>query len=293
MSPAPSPDYEKLGFAEMRELLKDIRANPVRKSALVYYCGRKLLQDKRRLGDEVWAILEQVFLAALDCNQVDQAERYFYQLRSKFGDRSQRVERLEGMLHEARGEYQEAIDIYGEILRSNPCHKAARRRLIAVCRAQGKREEALQLLHDYLQLHHADEEAQYEIADIALGLCDYRRAGAAFEDLLLVDPHQPVYMCKYAEVLYTQAGVDNLRLARKYFAQSIRLNPQTNNLRAIYGLWATCQALASLHGLRNNAENIEVLRWATEKLTKVYTPVRSQPFAAAVLRMLAANRLEG
>ena len=37
---------------------------------------------------------------------------------------------------------------------------------------------------------------------------------------------------KYAEILYTIGGIDNYRTARKYFAQSVELNPN-QNLRQI------------------------------------------------------------
>jgi hypothetical protein len=90
---------------------------------------------------------------------------------------------------------------------------------------------------------------------------------------------------KYAEILYTIGGIDNYRTARKYFAQSVELNPN-QNLRhfliksrpffaacaahpagmrsakceprsalmcapfgwacsALYGLWLSCVAIAS------------------------------------------------
>lgn len=281
-------------FDAVRQLLKDIRTNPVRRSALVFHCGTRLLrEDGRRLGDEKWAVLEQVLVAALDCNDLDSAERCLAQLRGKFSASSHRVLRLEGMLAEAKGDYQEAVDIYEDLLRANSCSKAPRRRLIAICKAQGKKEEAMQRLHDYLLLHQADEEAQLELADIALTLCDYKRASASFEDLILTDPHQPVYLCKYAEVLYSLGGADNLRLARKYFAQSVQLNPVVANLRAVYGLWATCVYLAQHHNLRANTENTEVFKWATEQLRRLYEKhAAGRPFTGSVLAMLQATRLD-
>lgn len=39
---------------------------------------------------------------------------------------------------------------------------------------------------------------------------------------------------KLAEVLYTQGGYDNYKMARKYYAHALELNP--DNLRALYGL---------------------------------------------------------
>lgn len=39
----------------------------------------------------------------------------------------------------------------------------------------------------------------------------------------------------YFQIKYTQGTVDNLIIARSYFAQAIKINP--NNMRALYGLY--------------------------------------------------------
>ena len=65
--------------------------------------------------------------------------------------------------------------------------------------------------------------------------CSYKRAAFCVEELLLVDPHNHLYPQHYAELLYTMGGVENLDMARKYFAQSLKINP--NNMRALYGFY--------------------------------------------------------
>lgn len=40
---------------------------------------------------------------------------------------------------------------------------------------------------------------------------------------------------------YTQGGLENLELARKYFAQALRLN--NRNMRALFGLYMVSTAL--------------------------------------------------
>lgn len=43
------------------------------------------------------------------------------------------------------------------------------------------------------------------------------------------------------QVKYTQGGLENLELARKYFAQALRLN--NRNMRALFGLYMVSTAL--------------------------------------------------
>ena len=63
--------------------------------------------------------------------------------------------------------------------------------------------------------------------------CSYKRAAFCMEELLLCDPDNYLFHQHYAEMLYTMGGVENIDMARKYFAQSLKLNP--NNMRALYG----------------------------------------------------------
>lgn len=43
------------------------------------------------------------------------------------------------------------------------------------------------------------------------------------------------------QVKYTQGGLENLELARKYFAQALRLN--NRNMRALFGLYMVSAGL--------------------------------------------------
>lgn len=47
--------------------------------------------------------------------------------------------------------------------------------------------------------------------------------------------------CLLTQVKYTQGGLENLELSRKYFAQALRLN--NRNMRALFGLYMVSTAL--------------------------------------------------
>ena len=55
------------------------------------------------------------------------------------------------------------------------------------------------------------------------------------QELVLFSPTNFVYHCKLAEIYYSMGGLDNLRLARKHYAQSLEVHGE-ENLRALYGL---------------------------------------------------------
>lgn len=104
----------------------------------------------------------------------------------------------------------------------------------------------------------ADVEAWGELSDLYLAQGDYKHAAFCMEELILANPHNHLLHERLAEVRYfysdgtcihspflvnylllsqikySEGGVENLELARAYFAQACRINPE--NIRALYGL---------------------------------------------------------
>lgn len=111
------------------------------------------------------------------------------------------------------------------------------KRQIAVQKGMGNIETACSLLDTYLQIWMADIEAWSELANLRLSLGQYTQAAYCFEELILAHPLSHALHTKYAEVLYTMGGIENFRLARKYFAHALELNDSTNT-RALWGLCA-------------------------------------------------------
>uniref|UniRef100_A0A8C4QJB3 ER membrane protein complex subunit 2 n=1 Tax=Eptatretus burgeri TaxID=7764 RepID=A0A8C4QJB3_EPTBU len=182
----------------------------------------------------VWIIHEQVFVAALDCSRLDLATLCLKQLRKQFTG-SHRVRRLEGMRLEFMEKYEEANLLYDKIIQEDEANTAARKRKIAILKAQGRPIDAIRELNDYLKIFVADHEAWQELADLYIGELDYSKAAFCLEEVMMAYPYNHLYCQKYAEVKYTQGGLDNMELARKYFAQALRLN--STNMRALFGLY--------------------------------------------------------
>ncbi|CAB1333622.1 unnamed protein product [Coregonus sp. 'balchen'] len=101
--------------------------------------------------------------------------------------------------------------------------RAARKRKISILKAQGKSAEAIRELNEYLE--------------------HYGKAAFCLEELMMTNPHNHLYCEQYAEVKYTQGGLENLELSRKYFAQALKLN--NRNMRALFGLYMSASHIAA------------------------------------------------
>eukprot|EP00668_Euglena_longa_P033866 GGOE01043531.1.p1 GENE.GGOE01043531.1~~GGOE01043531.1.p1 ORF type:complete len:315 (+),score=92.16 GGOE01043531.1:91-945(+) len=280
-------------YPQMQKVLQDLRANPSRCSEVVHYCGHQLLKHyAKALGDEVWVINEQVLMASLDCHRIRDAEECWARLATRFSGGSRRVRRLHSLILEAKEQYDEADQCYKDLLEETQrCDKQAFKRRVAIAKARGHRADAISRMEEYLAVFQVDDEAQHELADLYLTDCDYGKAAGCFEEMILGDPHNFLFMLKYAEVLYSIGEKRPTEEARKYFAQSIRLNDSVRNLRAFYGLWICCIVLATQFGMRDNAENNDVLDWVSRKLRAMYQCSAPQRLAG-VDRMLRVARPE-
>ena len=74
---------------------------------------------------------------------------------------------------------------------------------------------------------------------------DYSKAVFCMEEVLLHNPYSHLIHQRLGDIRYTMGGMDNIEIAKSYYAQAIKLN--ANNLRALYGLYLvspshlTCQ----------------------------------------------------
>lgn len=102
----------------------------------------------------------------------------------------------------------------------------------------------------------SDQEAWHELCNLYMAEGDFAKAAFCMEELLLHNPHSHLYHQRIAEIRYTlvcytkspisidlinfhlrflQGGLENVELAKTYYSQAVKLNP--NNLRALYGLY--------------------------------------------------------
>uniref|UniRef100_A0A8C6BHF9 ER membrane protein complex subunit 2 n=3 Tax=Odontoceti TaxID=9722 RepID=A0A8C6BHF9_MONMO len=222
-------------WEEMRDKMRKWREENSRNSEQIVEVGEELINEyASKLGDDIWIIYEQVMIAALDYGRDDLSLFCLQELRRQFPG-SHRVKRLTGMRFEAMERYDDAIQLYDRILQEDPTNTAARKRKIAIRKAQGKNVEAIRELNEYLEQFVGDQEAWHELAELYINEHDYAKAAFCLEELMMTNPHNHLYCQQYAEVKYTQGGLENLELSRKYFAQALKLN--NRNMRALFGLY--------------------------------------------------------
>ena len=130
-------------------------------------------------------------------------------LDTQFPD-SHRVKRLKGMHLESIGKSREAQHLYDEILKEDPTNSLVSKRKVAIMRADNKPAEAIQLLGAYLKTYMNDLEAWQELCDLYLKVQDYAKAAHTMEELVITHPHHHLYQQRYADILYTMGGMDNI-----------------------------------------------------------------------------------
>lgn len=100
-----------------------------------------------------YLILEQACIASLDCYRHDIAHSCIKHLLRDFPN-SLRVKKYEAMQLEATEHYDEAMKILDSIIKIDDTNSAARKRKVAILKAQGKIVEAIKELADYLKMYH-------------------------------------------------------------------------------------------------------------------------------------------
>ena len=78
---------------------------------------------------------------------------------------SARVARLKGMVHEAKGEYDEANKIYNNMLDKSEANTLALKRQVSILRAKGDYRAAVMMLTDYMKNFSADAGGWQELGN--------------------------------------------------------------------------------------------------------------------------------
>ncbi|CAM9464663.1 unnamed protein product [Choristocarpus tenellus] len=268
-------DASGCGFIPTRDLLRFLRKEKIRRPDLAVKYGTSLMQYTRKLGDELWAVHEQVLTSALDVPNLELADKCLAALQKKFPS-SQRVRRLEGMRLEAGGSYEAAEGIYTSLLEENPSNSLAIKRKVAVLIAQGKTTVAVKALNGYLSDFGADAEGWLQLAKLHINASNYDAAAFCYEELVLISPSDPLVHCRLGEVYFTLGGGENLMRARKHLAQSVDLK-KAGNARALHGLCQACVALVSCKSVakllgqgREREVNSALHLFAATELRKMY-----------------------
>lgn len=103
-----------------------------------------------KFDNEKYLVLEQVFLAALDCGLWDIAENCLGTMQADF-PQSNRVEKYKVMLLEGLGRYDDALDVLDVLIKNDETNAAPRKRKVTILKAKNKIPEAIKELCDYLK----------------------------------------------------------------------------------------------------------------------------------------------
>ncbi|KAL0881364.1 hypothetical protein ABMA27_001241 [Loxostege sticticalis] len=283
-------NYSELSFNEAKDLLRQWRENNERKSDEVLRVWSVIFEHGvKKLGNEKHLVLEQVFYAALDCHYYTVASYCSLMLQEEFPG-SFRVARHVAALHEAQENYEEALNTLNNIIRLDETNAAARKRVVAILKAQGQIQAAIKELVDYLKKFMSDVEAWQELSELYLQVQEYARAAFCAEELLLHQPHNHLAHQRLADIRYTMGGVENMELAKLYYCKALKLNPE--NMRALLGLFLTTNNLLTHYKSSGNSgkrkEAWRLCQWAqaaTARQTRARPEPNAAPLANAMLQL--------
>lgn len=260
-------DISEISFIEARDTLRRYRERGTRQSLITLKLSRQLIEHSAaKLGDEKWDVYEQAFIAAIDLGEFVIAEGYLQTITAQFPE-SKRVWRLAGLLQESYGELDWAEENYRENIKTDSSDAASVKRIISLYKHQGKLAECVQELNKYLSIYQCDGESWWELAEIYLSENEYEKAAFCFEEIIIIQPTNPLIYQRYAEVKATIGGFENLKLAKKYFCLAAQKSGFSSN-RALLGVIVTSEQMMNTKGVSSNekAELKELMNWANEKI---------------------------
>lgn len=261
------------------ELLQAMRTHKIHQPELTLIHGGRLLgNSQRKLGSEVWTVMEQVCLAALELGASDWRDYCLQKLTKKFPS-STRVERLKGLEAESREDWEGAKGIYQKILKDKPEDTIVRKRLIAIYKQRGLIPEAITEINSYLDMFCLDAEMWHELAELYLEAGSLSRAVFCFEELMMSNPRSMYHILTYAELLYSTTDYE---LSRKYFSLSTYLDASC--LRGLWGLYACNLMLADKEKQKEKLEELQKL--TLERIRAVYKSLGGASHGKVAITML-------
>ncbi|KAL9709370.1 Inositol phosphatase SIW14 [Leucoagaricus gongylophorus] len=177
--------------------------------------------DITKASDEIWPVIEQLAMAALDIGRFDIAKTAWKALADRIGQESPRVILLRGLLMEATGPLDVSLRFYESEAQKHAHNPILWKRQVAVLRRMGKTEDAVNELRSLLDTFYNDLEGWLELADIYSSCCHYLLALQALSQALLLAPQNPFTFLQFAETAFTAGDIP---LALKNFLIVIDMN---------------------------------------------------------------------
>ncbi|KAK0544409.1 Inositol phosphatase SIW14 [Tilletia horrida] len=227
---------ESLTASSALSFLSALRKRPERSPTLVLQAGEYLLESgylssSRKLGDDLWPVLEQLGSAAVDCGRWDLAEICIERLGARF-EGSARVGVLQGMLLEGKGEFGKALSLYDELLKKDETNLLVLKRRIGLLSSlprtdpRGGPEKAIKALLEFIDTVYADTEAWQQLAALYAAEDMLPESLYALEELLVLSPQNAFFVLQYAETLYSAGTPAYTARAWREYLRVIEMFPQ-------------------------------------------------------------------
>jgi len=169
---------------------------------------------------------------------------------------------------EANKSYEDAEHLYDQLIKVDETNPSYRKRKIAILIGRNDRIEAIKQLNEYLAIFLNDNEAWLQLSELYLKESDYIRSAYSFEDVLLSNPHNSLYLRRMAEIRYTMGTQENIEYAKAYFERAVKLNDE--DVRSLMGLILCCNQLAMKCTPQKKKELSTLGVHVAEKLLNVY-----------------------
>ncbi|CDJ38021.1 TPR Domain containing protein, putative [Eimeria tenella] len=255
--------------------------------ALCLSYGKELLDRfAAALKDEVYAVYETVYLAALTLNEPAVYERCYNALVARWGSSSKRLRGLLMLQQEAAGKHQQAIRLLADYLQQHHGDVGARRRVVATYRIQGNYKSCISFLISHLREYAGDKEAWHELAEVYIHLMLLQQAAFVWEELLMRDPNNLYYLLSYGE------GAQDLVLLQQQQKQQQSGSKQQQQQQRQRQQRRRPEDLEAQEALKSAATLLALGLEAAKRLDKMYEQQLQQKsgriFAAAARRRIAA-----
>lgn len=227
-------------FSGMSPVAHPLSGRPLVPDALeVLTLGRQVLSNGHLHQVERFEVLEQVFLAALETGDEPAATDLLSLISSQFPvSTSGRSALLQGRLHEFRGEWEAASELYDSLVLKDDTNVAAKKRKMALLVSHGDPREAIEALIEHLGVFMQDTESWLHLARLYTTEKFYSQAAFCYEEVMLIIPHNVHHLLRYADL---QVIIGDLPLAIKYYCHVLEICQ--DHLRALYGLYSASKTL--------------------------------------------------
>lgn len=223
-------------------IVKLLRYSSLNQPWILLQHGKRALAKYGVTNRDYWDTLSEMCRAASECGERHTAEKILFRIEQRFPN-SLRCRVLKAEMLEAQGRRSEAMDLYIQVVATQPTSPIAYKRQIAVLKSELRWSEAVALTNHYLSIYAQDAEAWTELCAMSLRLGRLSHALFAASELIVNEPQNYANHLLLAEIYKTMAPTKhNLQMALVHYVTSANQR-KTGNLRALYGIWLTSTLL--------------------------------------------------